>query len=135
MRIPQALAFFVLPLLAFAAKSPSTGTFERYYDKFLSSAPLKLDDASYESLTKVPRDYGVAVLLTALEARFGCQLCRDFQPEWDILARSWARGDKKGETRMLYGTLDFTDGKATFQKVGLSGYISRLRIPMELIVV
>ena len=117
MRLLRALAVCLLPLLSLAAKKTPTGTFERYYDKFQSTAPLKLDDSAYEALTTIPRDYGVAVLLTALEARFGCQLCRDFQPEWDVLARSWARGDKKGETRMLYGTLDFADGKATFQKV------------------
>ena len=107
----------LLPLSSFAAKKSAPATFERFHEKFLTSAPLKLDDQAYDILTTAPRDYGVAVLLTALEARFGCVLCRDFQPEWDILSKSWARGDKKGNTRMLFGTLDFTDGKATFQKV------------------
>lgn len=116
MRVSKLITLSILPLALFAARK-SVGTFEKYYERFLASAPLKLDDGSYEALTTGSRDYGVAVLLTALEARFGCALCRDFQPEWDILAKSWARGDKKGETRMLYGTLDFTDGKATFQKV------------------
>lgn len=78
---------------------------------------MKLDDASYEELTKTPRDYSAVVLLTALEARFGCNLCKEFQPEWEILGKSWTRGDKAGESRVLFGTLDFTDGKATFQKV------------------
>lgn len=59
------------------------------------------------------------MLLTALEARFGCQLCRDFQPEWELLAKSWTKADKKGESRLVYGTLDFTDGKGTFQSLGL----------------
>lgn len=116
MKLLQALALASLPLQSFAAKKPAE-IFSQYHEKFLSSAPLKLDDSSYEALTTTPRDYGVAVLLTALEARFGCALCREFQPEWEVLAKSWARGDKKGKTRMLYGTLDFTDGKATFQKV------------------
>ena len=109
----------LLPLPSFAVKKSSPATFERFHEKFLTSAPLKLDDQSYDILTTAPRDYGVAVLLTALEARFGCVLCRDFQPEWDILSKSWARGDKKANTRMLFGTLDFTDGKATFQRVRL----------------
>ena len=100
-----------------AVKTPSIATFKEFHEKSLSSAPLKLDDSSYDVLTTAPRDYGIAVLLTALEARFGCALCRDFQPEWDVLSKSWARGDKKGNTRMLFGTLDFIDGKATFQKV------------------
>ena len=125
MKISQVVALAILPLASHAAKEP-VGTFEQFHHKFLSSAPLKLDDVSYNALTTAPRDYGVAVLLTALEARFGCALCRDFQPEWDVLAKSWARGDKKGETRMLYGTLDFTDGKATFQKVRSNAFRRKL---------
>ena len=119
MRLLHAAIFALLPFNGSTAKKPSLAVFDDFHSRFLSSAPLILDDSSYDSLTKAPRDYGVAVLLTALEARFGCVLCRDFQPEWDILAKSWARGDKKGNTRMLFGTLDFTDGKATFQKVCL----------------
>ena len=126
MRIFQLLGLSLLPLISHAAKKP-VGTFEKYHERFLASAPLKLDDVSYEALTTAPRDYGVAILLTALEARFGCALCRDFQPEWDILGKSWAKGDKKGASRMLYGTLDFTDGKATFQKVRSSSLQSPLQ--------
>ena len=116
MRLFTAVVVALLPCSSIAAKKAST-TFDKYHEKFLTSAPLKLDDTSYDVLTTAPRDHGVAVLLTALEARFGCKLCRDFQPEWDVLSKSWARGDKKGATRMLFGTLDFTDGKSTFQKV------------------
>lgn len=116
MRLFRAITVAFFSCSSLAAKKPST-TFDKYHEKFLTSAPLTLEDASYDILTTAPRDYGVAVLLTALEARFGCKLCRDFQPEWDVLSKSWARGDKKGASRMLFGTLDFTDGKATFQKV------------------
>ena len=125
MKILRLSVLALLPVASYGAKKGG-GTFEQFHDKFLSSAPLRLDDPSYETLTTAPRDYGVAVLLTALEARFGCALCRDFQPEWEVLAKSWAKGDKKGEARMLYGTLDFTDGKATFQKVWLS--VSALKL-------
>ncbi|KAI4288524.1 MAG: hypothetical protein L6R35_002217 [Caloplaca aegaea] len=94
--------------------------FQQHHAKFISgSAPLELDDALYEKLTATPRNYTLAVLLTALEARFGCQLCRDFQPEWDVVGKSWIKGDRKGNTRLLLGTLDFADGKGTFQKLML----------------
>lgn len=107
-----------LPWFGMAAKAKTVDKFEQYHAKFTSGpSPLKLDDASYERLTAAPRDYSVAVLLTALEARFGCKLCRDFQPEWDVVGRSWIRGNKRGDTRLLLGTLDFADGKGTFQKV------------------
>lgn len=117
MKISRLLSSTLLPLCCLAAKRTAGGSFEDWHARSQSSAPLRLDDASYEELTATPRNHSVVVLLTALEARFGCQLCRDFQPEWDLLTKSWARGDKQGETRTLLGTLDFADGKATFQKV------------------
>lgn len=106
---------YVLSLVA--AKQNPTGKFEDYHVKLLSGNPLKLDDTSYNDLTSAPRNYTTVILLTAVEARFGCQLCRDFQPEWDLIGKSWNRGDRAGETRVLYGTLDFSEGKGTFQKV------------------
>lgn len=116
MRILATLTVALLPFRAFAANNAG-GKFEDYHTRSVSWTPLKLDDSSYEDLTALPRDYSVVVLLTALEARFGCQLCRDFQPEWDLIGTSWNRGDRRGGSRVLYGTLDFADGKGTFQKV------------------
>jgi oligosaccharyltransferase complex subunit gamma len=117
MRWFQLLAVSLLPFTALAAKKSSNDRFSDFRAKSLSSTPLKLDDAVYNKLTQAPRDYAAVVLLTALETRFGCQLCREFQPEWDLLAKSWTKGDRTGESRLLFGTLDFIDGKNTFQSV------------------
>ena len=118
MRWLQLLTASLLPFTALAAKKSTGDRFTDARAKSLSVGhPLKLDDAGYAQLTKSPRDYGVAVLLTALEPRFGCMLCRDFQPEWDLLGKSWMKGDKDGKTRLVFGTLDFVDGKNTFQSV------------------
>ncbi|KAF4636992.1 hypothetical protein G7Y89_g1092 [Cudoniella acicularis] len=119
MHFLKGLLLSLLPAAAFAAKKPAVDKFQQFHAKALSSAPLKLDDAVYTQLTSAPRDYSVAVLLTALESRFGCVLCREFQPEWDLLSRSWTKGDKQGDSRLVFGTLDFTDGKNTFQSLGL----------------
>jgi oligosaccharyltransferase complex subunit gamma len=102
---------------ALAAKKPTAQRFDDFFTKSKAASPLKLSDVSYKSLTSTPRDYSVAILLTALEPRFGCQLCRDFQPEWELLGKSWTRGDKKGESRTLFGTLDFSDGRDVFLSV------------------
>jgi hypothetical protein len=118
MKLLSLVTAALLPLAALAAKKPTGDLFSKYNAKQLSaSGSFKLDDKTYGQLTKAPRDYSVAVLLTALEARFGCGLCNDFQPEYDLLAKSWSKGDKAGEGRLLFGTLDFLDGKATFQSV------------------
>jgi len=117
MRVLKAFVTFLLPLTGFAAKNSAASKFQGFHSKALVSTPLKLVDSLYDQLTATPRDYSVAVLLTALDARFGCQLCREFQPEWEILAKSWTKGDKQGDSRLVYGTLDFADGKNTFQSV------------------
>lgn len=125
MRWLQLLTASLLPFAALAAKKSSGDRFNDFRAKS-ASGPLKLDDATYTQLTKAPRDYSVAVLLTALETRFGCELCRQFQPEWDLLAKSWAKGDREGKSRLVYGTLDFVDGRNTFQSVcSIGAYCER----------
>ena len=103
-----------------AAKKSSEERFNDFHTKSLSSAPIKLTDVTYKSLTATPRDYSVTILLTALDPRYGCELCQGFQSEWETLARSWISGDKKAESRMLFGTLDFKDGRDTFLSVCVS---------------
>ena len=121
MRVLQFLTAALLPFSTLAAKKSTGDRFTTYHSRQLSNAaPLKLDDSFYTELTKAPRDYSVAVLLTALDARFTCQLCTDFQPEWDLLGKTWTRGDRQGESRLIFGTLDFMDGKQTFQSVGVA---------------
>ncbi|KAH9892241.1 hypothetical protein F4778DRAFT_784607 [Xylariomycetidae sp. FL2044] len=119
MRWLPILFSLALPFGSFAAKkSSSTDRFQDFHTKAAAS-PLKLADSSYKKLTSAPRDYSVAVLLTALDSRYGCQLCGEFQPEWDVLAHSWLKGDKNAESRLLFGTLDFSDGRETFMSLGL----------------
>lgn len=115
------VAIAALPFGTFAAKSSSSSAdrFETFHAQAVSSSPLKLSDANYKKLTSAPRDYSVAVLLTALDAKYGCQLCGMFQPEWDILAKSWTKGDKSGESRLILSTLDFSDGRDTFMSVSI----------------
>lgn len=122
---PSALA------AAGASKKTAEERFQLYHSKALSSAPVKLADASYRELTSTPRDYAVAVLLTAMDPRYGCQLCREFQPEWDLLARSWTSGDKKGLSRIVYGTLDFSDGRDIFMSVSTELLRTSFRGPLS----
>ncbi|KAI1845128.1 hypothetical protein JX265_002787 [Neoarthrinium moseri] len=123
MRWLPLLLSLALPFGSLAAKksaSAAVDRFDEWHSKAVSSVtPIKLDDKSYKSLTSAPRDYTVAVLLTAMATRFGCQLCREFQPEWELLGKTWTKGDKKGESRLVFGTLDFADGRDTFVSLGL----------------
>ncbi|KAI9805304.1 MAG: oligosaccharyl transferase subunit ost3/OST6 [Piccolia ochrophora] len=116
MRLLRPLTVALLPLTSLAARKPSGDRFDDFHTQSLSSAPLKLTDALYDDLIAPPRDYSVILLFTALETRFGCQLCRDTQPEWELMSRSWVKGDRAGDSRVIFSTIDFTDGKNTFQK-------------------
>lgn len=100
-----------------AQKKSTEKRFTEFHTKSLSGAPIKLDDAGYRSLTSTPRDYTAAIVLTALDPRYACQLCREFQPEWDLLSKSWVKGDKKGESRLILASLDFDVGKDIFMSV------------------
>lgn len=110
----------LLPLVApaFAAKrSITSDVYADYHKQAVSSGSLSLTDNSFDELTAMPRNHSVLVVLTALEARFGCKMCQDFKPEWDVLAKSWMNGDKAGDSKMLFGELDFDRGRGTFEKV------------------
>ena len=121
MRLTTAITTLLLPLGILAAKSAPDGNFDAFHAQQVSSSgsPVKLDDKLYAELTKTPRDYSVAVLLTALHPDIACGLCHEFQPEWEMLSKSWLKGDKKSESRVVFGTLDFQHGRETFKSVRL----------------
>ena len=118
MRISNLVAFLALPLASLAAKKP-TSTFDKYLAKQASTSPVEIDEQGFNDLTSIPRDYSVAVLLTARHAKYACQICRDFDSEWSIIGRSWQKADRKGEKRVLLTTVDFDTGRNVFMKVGL----------------
>lgn len=102
---------------ALAAEKSSHERFADFSRLSRTATPIQLNTASYKSLTANPRDYAVAVVLTAQEARFSCQVCREFKPEWELLAQSWAKGDRNHESRLLFAVLDFTEGRDIFVSV------------------
>ena len=102
---------------ALAAEKSSHERFADFARLSRTATPIQLNTASYKSLTANPRDYAVAVVLTAQEARFSCQVCREFKPEWELLAQSWAKGDRNHESRLLFAVLDFTEGRDIFVSV------------------
>lgn len=107
--------FFSVLSGVFAAKS-TPDKFQKYHS-LSRSGPVDLDNASFEDLTTAPRDYYAAVILTAMDARYGCLMCREFDAEWDLISRSWNKGSKLDGLKVVFGTLDFDKGKAVFQKV------------------
>lgn len=98
------------------AARPSADRFEKF-QSLSRSGPVDLDSSSFKELTTTPRDYYAVVILTAMDARYGCVMCREFGPEWDMINRSWNKGTKLDGLKVVFGTLDFDRGKEVFQKV------------------
>ncbi|KAJ5969843.1 hypothetical protein N7501_006091 [Penicillium viridicatum] len=111
--------FLIFSVVSGVLSASSTPDKFAKYQSLSRSGPVDLDSASYEDLTSAPRDYYAMVILTATDPRFGCILCRDFESEWDLIARSWTKGAKPDDLKVVFGTLDFDNGKAVFQKLML----------------
>lgn len=116
MYLPRLLLLAVLSVTALGKKAQSSA-YETYFKKQSSSTPVNLDERQFAELTTGQRDYHTAIVLTALDAKYACSICREFSPEWKILANSWQESDKQGNNRMLFGTLDFEKGRNVFISV------------------
>ncbi|KAK9390186.1 hypothetical protein V1515DRAFT_589469 [Lipomyces mesembrius] len=97
---------------------------ESYMKKLLKSSSLqpgviRLTDNNFDSVVSAPRDYGLVVLLTAEAPQMGCHLCREFRPDYNLVAQSWRQEHPKGGEGLYFGVLDLRDGQKTFQKLQL----------------
>ena len=116
---PWATLFLSFSLFSgvLAAKPKAPVDIYEKYQRLSRSGPVDLDSTSFDEVTASPRDYYAAVILTARDARLGCLMCREFDPEWDLISQSWNKGDKLDDLKVVFGTLDFDQGKTIFQKV------------------
>ncbi|KAF8477461.1 hypothetical protein BDZ91DRAFT_844103 [Kalaharituber pfeilii] len=124
MRLPSLLTFLLLLLSTTHTATAKETKLQRLTSLAVSSAksgpgPIVLNDKTFEDITSGPRNYTAVVLLTALSPRFGCHLCQQFQPDFELLARSWLKAHKDSDA-LFWASLDFQAGKATFQKLGLT---------------
>ncbi|KAK9478776.1 hypothetical protein V1514DRAFT_330353 [Lipomyces japonicus] len=79
---------------------------------------IRLTDKNFDQVVNAPRDYGLAVLLTAESPQMGCQLCREFAPDFNLVVHSWHH-EHADSDKLFFAVLDFKDGKQTFQKLQL----------------
>ncbi|KAI9485387.1 MAG: hypothetical protein EXX96DRAFT_493725 [Benjaminiella poitrasii] len=78
---------------------------------------INLNSNSYDRFTEGKRDYGLVVLLTALDSQFNCVPCREFDPEFALVAKGFQ--NNKDRDNLFFGHLDFRNGQAIFQKLKL----------------
>jgi len=83
-----------------------------------SSNVVKLNDQNFDQLITPDRNYTSIIVLTALAPQFGCSLCRDFDPEFAIVAQSW-KSAYPSLDGVIFAKLDFAEGKPIFQRFGI----------------
>lgn len=122
-------ALTLLPSALASAESPTARKISKFNAIVSSSKSrrglIELTDTLYDDLTTGPRNFTAVVLLTALEARIGCNLCREFAPEFDLLAKGWNTAHKDGGG-LFFAELDFANARTTFQKVFVLPFSSQL---------
>ncbi|KAK9456191.1 hypothetical protein V1511DRAFT_496807 [Dipodascopsis uninucleata] len=123
-------SYIVFALIAFAsaALAASAGKSQQTFDSSnmqrllttskRSSGVIKLTDKNFDSVIDSPRDYAVAVLLTAESPQMGCQLCRQFGPDFALVGHSWNVDHPNGDG-LFFAAIDFKDGQNTFKKLQL----------------
>ena len=58
----------------------------------------------------------LSVQLTALGAQYQCAMCREFDPEFNIVAQSWRRAHPHSDG-VFFAKLDFAEGREIFMRV------------------
>ncbi|KAK9708460.1 oligosaccharyl transferase subunit ost3/OST6, partial [Basidiobolus ranarum] len=82
-----------------------------------SNGVIKLNSASFELLTSGPRNYSAIVVLTALNPAFGCAACGFFEPNYQLISKSWL--STKNSQELYFGQLEVDDGREVFMKLGI----------------
>ncbi|KAA8907533.1 hypothetical protein FN846DRAFT_946781 [Sphaerosporella brunnea] len=118
--IGSVLSLLALTPIVSAAASAAVDKIEKFSNIAKSkSGVIPLTNSLYSEIVGSPRNYTAAVLLTALDTKFGCHLCREFHPEYELLAKSW-QAQHKNNDGLFFAMLDFAKGRDTFVKLGLN---------------
>uniref|UniRef100_A0A1D1Z6I9 Magnesium transporter protein 1 n=1 Tax=Anthurium amnicola TaxID=1678845 RepID=A0A1D1Z6I9_9ARAE len=80
---------------------------------------VELNSNLYDEVTSKPRNYSIIILLTALDPAINCVPCKDFDPEFRLVARSWL-GSGNIPSRIYFGVLDFKNGREVYTKLNLN---------------
>ncbi|KAF9306087.1 oligosaccharyl transferase subunit ost3/OST6 [Mortierella antarctica] len=75
-----------------------------------------------------PRNYTMVVLFTAISPEFQCVPCKNFDPEYRMVAAGWSK--LLNRSQLFFGVLDFKLGQEVFQKFGMNSAPSALFFPL-----
>ncbi|KAI0306559.1 oligosaccharyl transferase subunit OST3/OST6 family [Multifurca ochricompacta] len=90
---------------------------------------IKLDPKTYDLLSSPKRDWSASIHFTALDKRRKCTPCKEFEPSWVAVAKAWSRVSSSERDSHFFATLDFDNGQAIFQKLGIQSAPVVLNFP------
>ncbi|KAG0212095.1 oligosaccharyl transferase subunit ost3/OST6 [Mortierella sp. GBA30] len=88
---------------------------------------IELDSASFDEVMAKPRNYSIVVLFTAISPEFQCVPCKNFDPEYRLVASGWSKLPDKSQ--LFFGILDFKAGQAIFQRFNMNSAPAALYFP------
>jgi oligosaccharyltransferase complex subunit gamma len=93
-----------------------------------SSNVIRLDEKAFDQLIAPERNYTVVgilplcsvadvqVTLTAMGGQYSCLLCREFDPEFATVAKSWRKAHPESDG-VFFAKLDLAEGRSIFIRV------------------
>ncbi|KAF5315854.1 hypothetical protein D9611_004706 [Ephemerocybe angulata] len=81
---------------------------------------ITLDGTTFDILTSPKRTWSASIQFTALAKNRQCMPCREFDPAFQRVAKAWSTTRKDQREQHFFATLDFDNGPAVFQKLGLA---------------
>ncbi|KAF8940174.1 oligosaccharyl transferase subunit ost3/OST6, partial [Haplosporangium gracile] len=88
---------------------------------------IELDSLAFDDVLSKPRNYSMVVLFTAISPEFQCVPCKNFDPEYRLVAAGWSRIPDKSQ--IFFSILDFKAGQIIFQKFNMNSAPSLLYFP------
>lgn len=90
---------------------------QKLLDKEGAKGPIFLTDKTFDKIVSGPRDYDILVLLTAVNVQYGCQFCRIFDPDYNLVASSWHSAHKTLGDGLVFATADLSQNGKIFREV------------------
>jgi oligosaccharyltransferase complex subunit gamma len=82
------------------------------------SGVIRLTDATFPKVVGGPRDYAIAVLLTAEGPQYGCAFCKVVGSPFEKVAASWNQDHPNGDG-LFFAVADIAQTSGTYQQLGL----------------
>jgi len=80
---------------------------------------IPLNEASFTALTNSKRTWSASIQFTAMDKRRRCTPCKEFEPAWIAVGSAWNTVSPKDRDTHFFGTLDFENAQAVFQRLGI----------------